>query len=187
LEHLTKGLPSGDQFRRTSLVFAPSDADVIYALAADRRNYVLGVFRSTNGGKSWREILGGRYPTERQMSYNNTIAVHPRKPGSVVWGGMKLYRTDDAGRSWRRITSPQRGKRDYVHSDHHVLLWPEDDMIVSGNDGGVAVTHDGGRSWTERSRGMATTMFYDLDVAPSDGKNFRRRHAGQRHSDRRRG
>jgi photosystem II stability/assembly factor-like uncharacterized protein len=171
-EHLTKGLPSGDQFRRTSLAFAPSDADVIYALAADRRNYVLGVFRSTNGGKSWREILGGRYPKERQMSYNNTIAVHPRKPDCVVWGGMKLYRTDDAGRSWRRITNTQRGRKDYVHGDHHALLWPEDDVIISGNDGGVSITRDGGRNWMERSRGMVSTMFYDLDVAPSDGKVF---------------
>jgi photosystem II stability/assembly factor-like uncharacterized protein len=171
-EHLTKGLPSGDQFRRTSLAFAPSDPDVIYALAADRRNYVLGLFRSTNGGNSWREILGGRYPKERQMSYNNTIAVHPRKPGSVVWGGMKLYRTDDAGRSWRRITNTQRGKRDYVHGDHHALLWPEDDVLISGNDGGVAVTRDGGRTWKERSRGMVTTMFYNLDVAASSSKVF---------------
>jgi photosystem II stability/assembly factor-like uncharacterized protein len=171
-EHLTKGLPSGDQFRRTSLVFAPSDPDVMYALAADRRNFVLGVFRSTNGGKSWREILDGRYPTERQMSYNNTIAVHPRKPECVVWGGMKLYRTDNAGRNWRRITNTQRGVRDYVHGDHHALLWPQDDVILSGNDGGVSVTLDGGRTWTERSHGMTTTMFYDLDVAPTDGRVF---------------
>jgi photosystem II stability/assembly factor-like uncharacterized protein len=171
-EHLTKGLPSGDQFARTSLAFAPSDPDVIYALAADRSGYVLGVFRSTNGGNSWREILGGRVPTERQMSYNNTIAVHAHRPDSVVWGGMQVYRTDDAGRSWRRITNPNRGKTDYVHADHHALLWPEDDMIVSGNDGGVSVTRDGGRTWTECSRGMATTMFYDLDVAPSNGKVF---------------
>ena len=171
-EHLTRGLPSGDQFRRTSLAFAPSDPDVIYALAADRRNHVLGLFRSTNGGNSWREILCGRYPTERYMSYNNVIAVHPGKPDRVVWGGMKLYRSDDAGRSWRRITSSQRAKRDYVHSDHHSLLWPEDDMIVSGNDGGVSVTHDGGRRWTECSRGMTSTMFYDLDVAASDARVF---------------
>jgi photosystem II stability/assembly factor-like uncharacterized protein len=171
-EHLTHGLPSGDQFRRTSLAFAPSDPDVMYALAADRRNHVLGVFRSTNGGKSWREKLDGRYPTERQMSYNNTIAVHPHRPDSMVWGGMKLYRTDDGGSTWCRITNTERGTKDYVHADHHALLWPEDNLIISGNDGGVSVTHDGGSIWQERSHGMVTTMFYNLDVAASDGTIF---------------
>ena len=170
--HLTKGLPSSDQFRRTSLAFAPSDPNVIYALAADRRSHVLGVFRSTNGGNSWREILGGRYPKERQMSYNNVIAVHPREPDSVVWGGAHLYRTDDAGGHWRRISNGDSGARDYVHSDHHALLWPEDDLIISGNDGGVAVSRDGGHSWGNKSRGMITTMFYGLDVAPTDGNIF---------------
>ena len=91
------------------------------------------------------------------------------KPFSVVWGGTKLYRTDD-GRHWRKITSRDRGARNYVHEDHHALLWLEDDTIISGNDGGVAVSKDGGRSWEDRSRGMVTTMFYDLDVAPSNSK-----------------
>ncbi len=167
--HLTRGLPPPDQFRRTSLAFAPSDPDVIYALAADKRDNVLGIFRSSNGGDSWREILNGRYPHERQMSYNNTIAVHPHKPDHIVWGGMHLYRTDDAGRHWRRITSTIPGKSDYVHGDHHALLWPEPDLLISGNDGGVAVSRDGGRTWASRSSGMKTTMFYSVEVAPSNG------------------
>jgi len=171
-EHLTKGLPRGEQFGRVSLAFAPSDADVVYALATSRAEAVLGVFRSTNGGNSWKEILGGRYPKERQMSYNNTIAVHPHKPQCVVWGGMHLYRTNDAGRNWRRITNAIPGKRDYAHSDHHALLWPEDDLIISGNDGGVSVTRDGGSTWEERARGMVSTMFYNVAVAPSDGRIF---------------
>jgi photosystem II stability/assembly factor-like uncharacterized protein len=170
--HLTNGLPSCDQFRRISLAFAPSDPDVIYALAAGRRNYVLGVFRSSNGGKSWREILGGRYPKERQMQYNNVIAVHPRRPDQVVWGGMHLYRTDDAGRRWRRITNGDRSAKDHVHNDHHALLWPEDDLIISGNDGGVAVSENGGRNWRNCSRGMVTTMFYSLAMAPGNGNVF---------------
>jgi len=106
------------------------------------------------------------------MSYNNTIAVHPRKPDCMIWGGMHLYRTDDAGRNWRRITNPDTSKRDYVHSDHHALLWPQDDLIVSGNDGGVSVTRDGGRNWKASVRGMVSTMFYNVAVAPSDGKIF---------------
>jgi hypothetical protein len=57
-----------------------------------------------------------------------------------------------------------------VHDDHHALLWPEDDKIISANDGGVSISEDGGRSWEDRSQGVVTTMFYDLDVAPSNGK-----------------
>ena len=188
-EHLTKGLPPADRFRRTSLAFAPSDPDVIYALASDRSDdNVLGVFRSTNGGNSWREILGGRYPKERQMSYNNVIAVHPDKPGCAIWGGMHLYRTDDAGRSWRRITSGERGKkRDYVHNDHHALLWPRDDLIVSGNDGGVSVSRDGGRTWMERSNGMVTTMFLQSGRSSLQRRGLWRGHTRQRRSDCRRG
>ena len=169
-EQLTKGLPPGESFRRISLALAPSDPDVVYALASSRSAHVLGVFRSTNGGRSWKEILGGRFPKERQMDYNNTIAVHPRRPDSVIWGGMKLHRTDNAGRNWRTITKRERGARNYVHDDHHVLLWPDDEMILSGNDGGVSISRDGGRTWHERTRRMVTTMFYDLDVAPSNGK-----------------
>jgi len=170
-EHLDEknGLPPGENFRRTSLAFAPSNPDIIYALASNHSDQVLGLYRTTNGGKRWTDILRGRPPKERQMSYNNTIAVHPQQPFSVVWGGTKLYRTDD-GRHWRKITSRDRGARNYVHEDHHALVWLEDDTIISGNDGGVAVSKDGGRSWEDRSRGMVTTMFYDLDVAPSNSK-----------------
>jgi photosystem II stability/assembly factor-like uncharacterized protein len=165
--HLTKGLPPSDEMQRISLAFAPSDPDVMYALAAGRRHHVLGIFRSTDAGKSWREIGGGRFPKETQMQYNNVIAVHPRKPDSVIWGGMHLFRTDDAGRNWRRITNQK-----HVHNDHHALLWPDDDLIISGNDGGVAVSHNGGRTWKNKSKGMVTTMFYGVAVAPSNGKIF---------------
>jgi photosystem II stability/assembly factor-like uncharacterized protein len=171
-EHLTKGLPRGEYFRRISLALAPSDPDVMYALASSRSAHVLGIFRSTNGGRSWTEILAGRFPKERQMDYNNTIAVHPSRPDSVIWGGMKLHRTDNAGRSWRTLTRRDRSAKNYVHDDHHVVLWPDDDTILSGNDGGVSISRDGGRTWNERSRRMVTTMFYDLDVAPSNGKIF---------------
>ena len=171
-EHLKRGLPRGEFFRRISLALAPSDPDVVYALASGRSAHVLGVFRSTNGGRSWKEILGGRFPTERQMDYNNAIVVHPHRPDSVIWGGMKLHRTDNAGRNWRTITSKQHGARNYVHDDHHALLWPDDEMILSGNDGGVSISRDGGRTWQERSHRMVTTMFYDLDLAPTNGKIF---------------
>src|SRR6185436_19605685 len=45
-------------------------------------------------------------------------------------------------------------------------------LIYDGNDGGLDVSLDGGHNWTNRSNGLAVTMYYDLDVAQSDGKVF---------------
>ncbi len=171
-EHLTRGLPPGDQFRRTTIAMAPSDPDVLYALAADRSNGVLGLFRSADAGNSWRPILHGPGLGQRQMAYNNTLAIHPRHPDGVVWGGMHLFRTGDAGRRWRRISTGDASKRHYLHPDQHAILWVDDEVLISGNDGGVAITENGGRTWSDRSQGMATAMFYDMDVAPSNARVF---------------
>lgn len=170
--HLKRGLPPGEEFGRTSLAIAPSDPDTIYALAANRARGLLGIFRSTNHGNTWRQILDGkRLPDESFMSYNNTIVVHPEKPDFVIWGGVNLYRTKDGGARWAQITTRVRTIRhNYVHEDQHALVMPRGDLVYSGNDGGVAVSHDGGDKWAERSRGMVTTMFYDVDVAPGNSR-----------------
>ena len=40
------------------------------------------------------------------------------------------------------------------------------------NDGGMDVSEDGGLTWTNRSNGLAATMFYDVDVAASDVRQY---------------
>jgi len=179
LEHLTKGLPSGEQFRRTSLVFAPSDPDVMYALAADRSNYILGLFRSTNaatrGGKFW--VDGIRTNGRCRITTPSPCIRISRT--ALVWGGSDVVTAPiTQGGNWRRIANSQRGARDYVHSDHHALVWQEDGVIISGTMAAYRSRTNGGRNWEERSRGMVTAMFYDLDVAPSNGKDLWRGHAG---------
>ena len=167
---LTRGLPAGQHFGRTSLAIAPSDPDVIYALAANRRRGLIGVFRSKNFGSSWTQILDGqKYPNEHFMSYNNCIVVHPEKPDFVIWGGEHLYRTTDAGKNWRQISIRIRtALNNYVHEDQHALVMPAGNLVYAGNDGGFFMSDNGGDTWHERPRGMVTTMFYDIDVAAKD-------------------
>jgi len=171
-EQLKNGLPSGDLFGRTTLALAPSEPDTLYAVAADRRRVLLGIYVSKDMGDTWQEIGGGRFAKERFMSYNSTIAVHPDDPGFVIWGGINLYRTKDGGKHWRRITSTDRGARNYAHADHHALIITRAGLVYSGNDGGVALSENGGDTWTMKSNGMVTTMFYDVDVAPTNSKVF---------------
>jgi photosystem II stability/assembly factor-like uncharacterized protein len=170
---LAGGLPSPDLIGRTSLALAPSDPRIMYAQAS-RKGEVLGVFRSSNGGDSWTSISGTHFIDERQMSYNNTIAVHPEDPDWVLCGGVDLHRTTDAGQTWTRVTqwNAERGTSTYAHADHHALVMPtaRPGWVYDLNDGGLDFSDDGGTTWANRCNGLATNMFYDLAVAQSDGQ-----------------
>lgn len=179
-QQLKKGLPDTALFGRTSLAISRSRPEVLYALAADESSessdLVLGVFRSANGGDTWKPIHRNHFAKEGQLSYGNTIVVHPTDPNYVICGGVDLHLTKDAGDSWRRITQWERelGDPKYAHPDHHALLMPPTvpGLIYDANDGGLDVSEDGGAHWQNRSNGLSITMFYDLDVAPSNGLVF---------------
>lgn len=175
-EHLTKGLPSPALFGRTSLAISPSNPEVVYAFAKNEASgdsdLLLGVFRTANGGDSWKEISGAHFKDEGQISYGNSIVVHPTDPDHVICGGVDLHRTKDGGKTWKRVThwDADRGNPSYAHADHHALLMPAatPGRVYDANDGGLDVSEDGGGSWTNRSTGLAITMFYDMDVAQTD-------------------
>ena len=174
--HLTTGLPSADSFRRTSLAVAPSKPDTIYALASDAEEGVLGVFVSKNMGNTWASIGGSHFSEEGQMSYGNTIVVHPTDPDHVLCGGVDLHGTTDGGSTWKQVThwDFDRGEAEYAHADHHCLVMPAGapGRVYDCNDGGLDRSDDGGGNWQNLSNGLAVTMYYDLDVAPSDPRSF---------------
>jgi photosystem II stability/assembly factor-like uncharacterized protein len=174
--HLTNGLPFSASIGRTSLALAPSNPDVMFAISANATRGVLGVFRSGDGGNTWADVSGGHFGNERQMSYNNTIVVHPTDPDHVICGGVDLHRTQDGGNTWEQVTFwfHNRGDNDYAHADHHCLVMPSEQpgWVYDMNDGGMDFSDDGGTTWSNRSDDLAVTMFYDLEVSQSDGRFF---------------
>lgn len=179
--HLRQGLPDPARFGRTSIAISPSSPSVLYAFASDEnsgdRDLLLGVFRSDDGGDNWKKISGSYFKGEEQISYGNTIAIHPQDPDTVICGGVDLHRSKNGGRTWSRTTiwDAKRGKsKHYAHSDHHALLMPAGapGRVYSVNDGGVDMSEDSGKTWTNRSDGLAATMYYDMDVAQSDGRCY---------------
>jgi photosystem II stability/assembly factor-like uncharacterized protein len=177
---LKNGLPATDRIGRTALAIAPSNHNIVYAisadLASDRADNVLGVFRSSNGGSTWADVTTTHFRQERQMSYNCTIAVHPTDPNHVICGGVDLHLTTDGGATWSRTTrwDAERGTSKYAHADHHQLVMPASPpgRVYAANDGGLDVSIDGGNRWENRSNGLATNMFYDVDVAQTDVRFF---------------
>jgi photosystem II stability/assembly factor-like uncharacterized protein len=176
---LKTGLPSPDRIGRTTLALAPSNPRIMFAQFADaagQNDRVLGVFRSSDGGNTWSNVAGSHFANEGQMSYGNAIAVHPTDPNQVICGGVDLHRTSDGGGSWRVAShwDADRGTSGYAHADHHALVMPAGapGRVYSANDGGLDVSEDGGRTWTNRSAGLAITMYYDIDVAQTDARLF---------------
>ncbi|MFL6274291.1 MAG: WD40/YVTN/BNR-like repeat-containing protein [Blastocatellia bacterium] len=178
---LKGGLPPASSIGRTSLALSPSNTNVLYAFAADEMSassdQMLGVFRTSNGGKTWTNIAGTHFKKEGQISYGNTIAVHPKSSNHVICGGVDLHLSTDGGKHWTKVTrwDAERGTNPkYAHADHHCLLMPagRPGRVYDPNDGGMDLSEDGGLTWVNRSNGLAATMYYDLDVAQSDGRVF---------------
>jgi photosystem II stability/assembly factor-like uncharacterized protein len=179
-EHLTNGLPDSAHFGRTTLAISPSNPNVLYAFAMNEasgdKDLLLGVFRSADGGSSWTGIHQNHFVKEGQISYGNTIVVHPTNPDYVICGGVDLHRTINGGKTWEKITkwNATRGTSHYAHADHHALVMPAAaaGRVYDANDGGVDVSENGGDTWTNRSNGLAVTMFYDMDVSQTDKNLF---------------
>src|ERR1051325_9463545 len=68
-----------------------------------------GVFKSVDGGKTWKR-LGGGLPDNLIQA---TLAIAPSSPNPLLAavaapGGSKLYRSDDSGETWRVATEDKR-------------------------------------------------------------------------------
>lgn len=175
-KQLTSGLGDLARFGRTSLAISRSNPQVLFAFANDEssesKDLVLGVYRTANGGDTWRNVAGTHFKDEGQISYGNTIVIHPTDPNHVICGGVDLHLTKNGGDTWRQIThwDLDVGEPQYAHADHHGLLMPAavPGRVYDVNDGGLDVSEDGGRTWQNRSNGLPITMFYDMDVAQSN-------------------
>jgi hypothetical protein len=135
---------------RTSLALAPSNENIVYALAANASSSAMhAVFRTTTGGAagSWTarvrstdanrinrvqltnpvyslsECVGPDVGNYNQGWYDNVIAVDPTDPDKVWTGGIDLMRSDDGGQNWG-IASYwwfNQGQPNYAHADQHVI------------------------------------------------------------------
>ena len=146
------GLPPGD-WGKVGVRVAPSDSRIVYALIEALDG---GLFRSEDGGEKWQHVSKARVIRQRAWYYS-CLTIDPLN-ANVVWvPQVNLVRTIDAGKSWQSVKGP-------AHGDHHdVWIDPANPRrIIDGSDGGVALTQDGGASWTMPA--LPTPQFYNIDV-----------------------
>lgn len=151
------------------------DADTVYAGVEDA-----ALFRSTDAGRTWRELPGlrthGTAPTWQPGAGGlclHTILQHPRDAGRlyVAISSAGAFRTDDGGTSWRPINRGLRSEgipdpdAEVGHCVHRLALHPSrPDVLFMQKHWDVMRSDDGGGSWREVSGNLPSDFGFPIDV-----------------------
>ncbi len=149
------GLPEGD-LGRMGLAFSPSDPSVVYALVEAERNVLL---RSEDGGRSWKTVNDEPGVNPRPFYYAD-LRVDPQNENRIYRLAGSIDVSEDGGKSFRTVVPSA-----IIHGDVHELwIDPTDGReMIMGNDGGIAFTHDRGRSW-RFVENLPLAQFYQINV-----------------------
>lgn len=162
--------PAGGGLALHSIIVDPQDARRIYcALSAG------GVYRSDDGGASWRPINRGvradfqpqRYPETGQCVHK--LLLHPRRNERLYQQNhCGVYRTDDRGENWTEITAGLPSDFGYAlaidpHDPDTLFVIPEESSHMRSTvDGRLRVyrSSDAGASWQPLTRGLPQENAY---------------------------
>ena len=100
-----------------------------------------GIYRSDDGGAAWTWLNDDRNFLVRAWYFGQILA-DPLDPDAVYVVNRKLWKSVDGGRTYRQVNVPYVDEMD---------LWidPRDPKrMILGNDGGAAVSFDGGDTWS---------------------------------------
>jgi len=172
-------------FDHVAIAFSPSATDTLYATfgrCADRliQNCVPAIWKTTNGGMDWSETNPGNASdggsTARSYSrYTHALAVDPATPSTILLGGVDLARSTNSGASFTasHANNAPGGGIATLHSDHRDVVFAPSDpsRVYDTNDGGFAVSFDGGNTWTPRNDDLQVTAFQGLghSILPTVG------------------
>lgn len=136
----------------------------------------LGLFRSTDQGANWNEQTGTGIPTNTQGGFSFSMSVDPASPGDgsndiIYLGAVGAAKSTNSGNNFAPVGPG-------IHADSH-STWvffkqptPTPSIVLTGNDGGIWRSTDGGATWsgtggpapTINAGGLQTALFYNMDV-----------------------
>ena len=188
------GLPNSERIAK--ILVHPTNSDIVFACVAGRLwsdSAERGLYRTDDGGKTWRLILKG----ENLSTGCASISIDPKSPDKIfaaMWdfrrkgwtfrsggenvdkpSGSGLFVTSDGGKSWSRL-SPQtnKGFPEGALGRIGVTIAPSSPNIVyaiiESRRSALFRSDDGGKTWSERDRSqmMVWRPFYfaNLTVDP---------------------
>jgi photosystem II stability/assembly factor-like uncharacterized protein len=145
------GLPSG-VLGRIGIAVSPAKPSRVWALI--EHEPAGGVYRSDDGGATWKYLNGDRELRQRAWYYSNIYA-DPKDTNVVAAPQVGPMWSKDGGKTFAR---------GFGGGDNHDIWWASDDSkrLVMVNDGGGVITTDGGT--TSIRIAAPTGQFYHVHL-----------------------
>ncbi|MDQ2817179.1 MAG: glycosyl hydrolase [Candidatus Eremiobacteraeota bacterium] len=147
------GLPHG-RLGRIGVSVAASDPRVVYAIIQAKEG---GVFRSNDGGATWKRA-NGEWKLRQRAFYYMSVYADPTNANTVYVPEVDaLWVSHDGAKNFSQLHTP--------HGDNHtVWINPNDPhILLEGNDGGATVSTDAGATWSSEHN-QPTGQFYHVGL-----------------------
>ncbi|UAM99189.1 hypothetical protein K8354_05035 [Polaribacter litorisediminis] len=154
-----EGFPKGE-LGRIGVAIAPSEPNVIYALVEAKKN---ALYKSEDGGFKWKKVNDKPGIGNRPFYYSE-IYVDPQNENRLYTVFTYINVSQDGGKNFTELM-PAYGVDNGVHPDHHAWwIHPTNGkFMIDGNDGGLNITRDGGKSWRFIGN-IPVAQFYHINV-----------------------
>jgi photosystem II stability/assembly factor-like uncharacterized protein len=144
------GLPEGE-LGRIGISVSGANSNRVYALIEAKKG---GLYRSDDAGNTWTLVNDDERYRQRAWYFTHVFA-DPQQQDTVYVLNTGAFRSNDGGKTFDLLPAP--------HGDHHGL-WIDPTnpkRIMNSNDGGVTISTDGGKTWTEQNN-QPTAQFYHV-------------------------
>ena len=146
------GLPEGD-IGRCGIAFATNKSNIVYALVEAKRSVLL---RSEDGGFKWKTVNKEKDVSPRPF-YFAQLFVNPVNENIIYRPEFILSVSEDAGKTFSTLVPFS-----VIHPDYHAMwIHPNGEFMIVGNDGGIAMSYDRGKSW-KFVQNLPVAQFYHV-------------------------
>ena len=120
--------------------------------------YGCEIYKSENAGASWQKVNVKNLSVFSSYGYYfGKIFVSPINENKVITFGTEMIVSNDGGKTFTSVDKSN------THGDWH-SCWinpTRDNHWITGNDGGVNITYDGGKKWF-KATSVAAGQFYNI-------------------------
>lgn len=144
------GMPEGP-IGKIGVTVSPVNPKRVWAVVEANEG---GIFRSDDGGWTWKKTNNERKLRQRAFYYSRIYA-DPQDAETVYGLNVNFWKSTDGGVTFDQQIRPPHG------DNHDLWIDPNNPMrMISSTDGGGSVSVNGGKTWTEQD--YPTTQFYHV-------------------------